>query len=373
MSEKTIPIAHVHLTSDEIDAVVDVLRSGNLRQGKKTAAFEQAFAKAVGAREAVAVSSGTAALHVAYLSTIGEGDEVLVPAFSHISTASMVHFSGGVPVFCDIDPRTYTMDVEDAAARITEKTRAIAPVHLYGNACDVLAVQTLCRERDLVVIWDAAQAHGTRHRGQDIGSLGDLVCYSFYPTKNMITGEGGMITTNSPELAQACRLLRSHGQTEKYYHPQLGLNYRMTDIAAAIGLGQLQKLPEYIRARRANAERLTASLSEVPGLTTPYVAPEVEHSFHQYTLRVDPNVMGVSRDEFADALRNERLGIGIHYPRPLHLQPAFDGIAKSVRLPVCEECSDTVLSIPVHPFVSESDLDRVIEAIKSVAGRIGLA
>jgi len=370
-TERMIPIASVELTSQEIDAAVDVLRSGKLRQGKKTEAFEQAFAESVGAREAIAVSSGTAALHVAYLAMIEPGDEVLVPAFSHISTGSMVHYAGGRPVFCDIDSRTFTLSVDDAAKRITPRTKVVAPVHLFGNACAVDALQALAREHGLTILWDAAQAHGTRYRGADVGCLSEAACYSFYPTKNMTTGEGGMITTNDPKLATACRLLRSHGQTAKYYHPSLGLNYRMTDIAAAIGLVQLDLLAERVERRRKNAHELTERLAGVPGITTPLVQEGAEHSFHQYTILLDPTTIGADRDEFAKALNGDGIGTGVHYPRPLHQQPAFERCADPVRLPIAESLTERVLSLPIHPDVGVPEIERIAEAVVRAVDRFG--
>ena len=240
-----IPVAKVELSDAEIGAAVEVLKSGKLSQGSRTQEFEEAFAERVGAKYAIAVSSGTAALHIAYLCVLKQGDEVLVPSFSHISTGSMVHFAGCRPVFCDIDPKTYTLSIEDAKKKLTQKTKSIVPVHLFGNACDIDEIIAFAKEHDLLIIWDAAQAHGTKFKGKDVGGLDDLVCYSFYPTKNMLTGEGGMLTTNNGELAEKCRLIRSHWQTGKYYHPGLGFNYRMTEVEAAIGLEQLKRLEQF--------------------------------------------------------------------------------------------------------------------------------
>lgn len=371
MAENFIPIAKVALGDEEINAAVEVLRSGNLRQGKKTAEFERAFAEKVGARYAIAVSSGTAALHIAYLATLQPGDEVLVPSFTHISTASMVHFAGCKPIFCDIDPRTFTLDVEDARKRLTEKTRAIAPVHLFGNACDIDEIIDFAKEHDLKIIWDAAQAHGTKYRGQDVGSFGDLVCYSFYPTKNMITGEGGMITTNDPALAERSRLLRNHWQTEKYYHPGLGFNYRMTDVEAAIGLEQLRKLDHFVQRRRENAAYLTERLSKIEGIITPFVPEGVEHSYHQYTILLELDKLNHTRDEFVHALKEEGIGTGVHYPRPLHKQPAFQAMFEDNSLPLSEEISGKILSLPVHPHLRQDDLDKIIGGVRKVLKALG--
>ena len=365
-----IPIAKVVLSEAEINAAVEVLKSGRLRQGEKTEQFEKAFAEKVGAKHAIAVSSGAAALHVAYAATLRPGDEVLVPSFSHISTGSMVHFTGGKPIFCDIDPRTFCIDLEDATRRLTPKTKAIAPVHLFGNACDIDGIIAFAKKHNLKIIWDAAQAHGTRYKGQDVGSFDDLVCYSFYPTKNMITGEGGMITTNDSALAEKCDLLHNHGQTGKYYHPVLGFNYRMTEVEAAIGGEQLKKLDGFVRRRRENAAYLTEKLSALKGIITPYVPQGVDHSYHQYSILLDGQALHCARDEFAKALEQEGIGTGVHYPRPLHKQPAFEALLGKTSLPVSEDVSQHILSLPVHPLLQSGDLKTIIGGLSKVVATL---
>lgn len=368
-SSEVIPIARVVLEDDDIEAVVRVLRSGNLRAGPITEQFERAFADHVGARYAVAVSSGTAALHVAYAALLHPGDEVLVPAFTFFATASMVTAVGAVPVFCDVDPHTFTLDVEDARRRITPRTRAIAPVHLYGTPAHVDAIQSLAREHDLRIIWDAAQAHGARYRSRDVGSFDDVVCYSFYPTKNMTTGEGGMITTNDEDIYQRCRLIRDHGQAHKYYHVTLGFNYRMTDLAAALGLSQLAKLDAWVRRRRENARYLTEHLRDVPGLQLPVEPPGAESSYNLYTVVMDPEVLACTRDEFVAQLRAKGIVASIHYPRPLHRQPVYAEAAARVSLPVAEMLSERVFSLPVHPALSQDELQAIVQAVRDVATR----
>jgi len=365
-----VPIAKVSLADEEINAAIEVLKSGKLRQGRKTEEFERAFAEKVGAQYAIAVSSGTAALHIAYLSVLKPGDEVLVPSFSHISTASMVHFAGCRPIFCDIDLRTFTLALEDARGRITSNTSAVAPVHLFGNACTIDEIIDLARQRDLRIIWDAAQAHGTKYEGRDVGSFDDLVCYSFYPTKNITTGEGGMITTNEPELAERCQLLRSHWQTEKYYHPRLGFNYRMTDVEGAIGLEQLKKLDQFVQRRRENAAYLTEGLSKVEEIIPPFVPEGVEHSYHQYTILLDLDKLNCTRDEFVKTLKEEGIGTGVHYPRPLHKQPAFAEMLGNNSLPVSEGISKRILSLPVHPQLRQRELNSILEGISKVVNAV---
>ncbi|MFX0202262.1 MAG: DegT/DnrJ/EryC1/StrS family aminotransferase [Candidatus Hodarchaeota archaeon] len=364
--KKFIPIAKVELGNEEIQAALEVFKSGNLCQGEKTKEFERSFAKKVGAMHAVACSSGTTALHIAYLALTKPGEEVLVPAFTHISTASMVCFSGAKPVFCDIDPRTFTIDLKEIRRRITSKTKAIAPVHLFGNACEIDEILNIAKENNLRIIWDAAQAHGTKYKNQDVGSFDDLVCYSFYPTKNMITGEGGMITTNNPEFYERLKLLRSHGQEKKYFHTSLGFNYRMTDIEATVGVEQLKKLDGFIERRRRNAEYLSENLSNINGLTSPFSKEYVRHSYHQYSILLDKQKLHCSRDEFAAALKEKGIGTGVHYPRPLHQQPVFKKLASNESLPVSEQYSKEILSLPVYPDLDKSELDMILQGIIEV-------
>ena len=370
MVTEPIQMAQVALTESEIEAAVRVLRSGSLRQGKVTQRFEEAFAEAVGARYAVAVSSGSAALHVAYLAALQPESDVLVPAFSHISTGSMAHFAGCRPILCDVDRETFTLDLEDAERKRTDKTNAIAPVHLYGNSCNIDAITEYAARHNLTLVWDAAQAHATRYRGKDVGGYDDVVCYSFYPTKNMITGEGGMITTNREEIAERCRLLRAHGQTEKYYHPSFGLNYRMTDVEAAIGLEQLDRLGEMVSRRRANAARLDAGLSAVPGVVTPHVDENVEHSYHQYTIRVALDSVPNARDQLIAHLKDRGINTGVHYPRPINLQPAFVAAYGPMPCPTCEALAGEVLSLPVHPGLNSDDVERIILGVCEAMGNL---
>jgi perosamine synthetase len=360
-----VRIARVQLTEEEIAAVVQVLRSGQLVGGRAVEAFEARFAEQVGARYAVAVSSGTSALHVAYLATLQPGDEVLVPGFTHISTASMVHFANGRPTLCDVDRRTFTLDLEDAARRVSARTAAMAPVHLFGNCCDIDGIIRFAQQYNLKIIWDAAQAHGTRYHGRDVGSFGDLVTYSFYPTKTLTTGEGGMIVTADLELFKRCRLLRDHGQSSRYYHESLGFNYRMTEIAGTLGLEQLKQLPRFIEKLRHNAAYLNKRLSRVDEISVPFVAQGVDPSFHQYSVVLDLDRLRGSRDEFIAALRTEGVEAAVHYPRAISQQPAFS--PNNIFLPNCEWLSERIMSLPVHPRLTEQDLEQVASAVMRVA------
>ncbi|MGA2630301.1 MAG: DegT/DnrJ/EryC1/StrS family aminotransferase [Terriglobia bacterium] len=365
---QTIPIARVELDEREIRAVEKVLRSGRLRAGRVVEEFEKRFARWVGVPYAVAVNSGTAALHLAYQALLAPGDEIIVPDFTFVATASMALAVGARPVFADVDPATCTLDPADAARRITRRTRALAPVHLYGNPAAIGRLTRLARKHRLRIIWDAAQAHGAQYRGRDVGSFPDVVCYSFYPSKNLTTAEGGMLTTSDAKLAATLLLARSHGEESRYLHTRLGFNFRLTDVAAALGCEQLRKLPAAIRRRRHNAATLTRGLRGIPGLELPQAAPDTQHAFNLYTVRVQADRLGISRDEFRKALAERGVETAVHYPRALHQQPLFAGFGDDDDFPSSAELARTVLSLPVHPALSEQDLRKMIRSVKEVVG-----
>ncbi|MDA8322993.1 MAG: DegT/DnrJ/EryC1/StrS family aminotransferase [Actinomycetota bacterium] len=368
MPDQRIPMARVDITPDDIDAVSAVLRSGALRQGEVTARFEDSFARRVGARHAVAVSSGTAALHLAYLALFEPGDEVIVPAFTFVATASMLRAVGAVPVFADVDPRTFALSAADVEHRITPRTRGIAGVHLFGNACDVDALRAVAARHGLALVWDAAQSLGTEYRGREAGSYPVAACYSFYPTKNITTGEGGMVVTDDPGLAAALRLSRSQGAAAKYLHTGLGFNYRMTDLAAALGLRQLARLDSYLARRRENAARLTAGLAGAPGVLTPQVTEHASHTYNQYCVLIGwPDGPGPGRDSVASALAGYGVETAVHYPRPLHRQPIFDGQGEG--LEVSERLSEHILALPVHPGIAADQAAAVAAAVVDVVTR----
>jgi perosamine synthetase len=363
---RTVPIAQVSLDRREIRAVEQVLMSGNLRAGRITEDFEDSFAATVGARHAIAVSSGTVALYLACHALLRSGDEVIVPDFTFIATAAMVAAVGAKPVFADVNPRTFTLDPADVERHITPRTRALIPVHLYGQPADIAGLARLARRLKLRVIWDAAQAHGAQFRGRDVGSFTDAVCYSFYPTKNMTTGEGGMITTSNRSLASKLRLLRSHGETSRYRHVRLGFNFRTTDIASAIGRVQLGKLPKAIHARQRNAKILAEGLSGIPGLQMPELIPSTSHASSLFTICVDRRQVGMSRDELARALQLRGIHSAVHYPLPLHRQPVFRGCGLDRDFPVSTRLAKTVLSLPIHPGVSEDDLHYIVRSVREI-------
>lgn len=367
--DKFIPIARPFIGDEEVEAVARVLRSGMLAQGEEVRLFEQEFAEYIGVKHAVAVANGTAALDIALKALgIGPGDEVITTPFTFIATANAILFQGAKPVFADIDPRTYNLDPDSVLERITSKTKAIIVVHLYGQPADMRAFREIADDHKLLLIEDAAQAHGAEFEGRRVGGIGDIGVFSFYPTKNMTTGEGGMITTNDDEVARKARLLRDHGQTSKYVHEILGWNLRMTNMAAALGRVQLRRLEELNRIRERNAEKLTKGLQGVRGITTPYVDPRVRHVWHQYVIRVEPS-FPLSRDELAEYLRSKGIGTAVHYPIPVHHQPLYRKLGyPQDDCPNAVEASRRVLSLPVHPLLSDEDLDYIIESVRE-AGR----
>ena len=360
-----IPVARPVLGHEEIAAVTAVLESGMLASGSRVGEFEKAFARYCGVSHAVAVNNGTAALHAALLAAgVGPGDEVIVPAFTFYATASSVLMCGATPVFADVDDRSFTIVPEDIEKKITSRTKAVIAVHLFGLPFDVPAVQVICRRHNLLLIEDTAQAHGAVLNGKTVGSFGDLACFSFYATKNMITGEGGMVTTGDKALADRLRLVINHGQSEKYLHTCLGYNYRMTDISAAIGLSQLGKIEEFNESRRKNAAFLSSHI-HAKGLVTPAELPGTKPVFHQYVVRVTKD-FPMSRAAFMDYLKENNIGSAIHYPVPLHRQPVFDLENEPDPCPVSTRLAGEVLSLPVHPSLTKKELAYICETINRV-------
>ncbi len=356
-------IADTALTEAEIQAAVKVLRSGALRQGAECDAFEREFAARMGAPYAVSSSNGTAALHLAYLTFLEPGDEVLVPSFTFIATGSMVTAAGGRPVFCDIEPDTFLLDLADAERKLTLRTRALSPVHLFGNPCDIGKIQAFAAHYQLKIVWDAAQAHGARWQGREIGGLGDFAAYSFYPTKNLFVGEGGMTCTVHAEIAERMRYLRSHGQTGRYLHTLPGFNYRMTDLEAAIGRAQLSRFDEMLKARRRNAAILRAGLAGLPGLHLQKILPDAEPAWHQFCFRIEAPSFGCDRNQLAQKLAAAGIATAVHYPRGLHQQPIFRQLYGDVSLPTTEALAESILAVPVHHGLTEKDAERIVETI----------
>jgi len=362
-----IPVAKPLIGEEEIKEVEKVLKSGFIAQGPKVAEFEEAFASYVGVKHAIAVSSGTTALHLSLLSAgVKKDDEVITTPFSFAATGNCALYIGAKPVFVDINPKTFNMDPELIKEAITKKTKAILPVHLYGQPAQMERINEIAREHDLVVIEDAAQAHGAMIKDKMVGSIGDMACFSFYPTKNMTTSEGGMITTNNSQMADMARILRAHGEKERYQHVVLGYNFRMTDISASIGLVQLKKLDGFNKKRIENAEYLTEHINEISGIEPPYISPEVKHVFHQYTVRVKEG----KRDNLMEYLNQEGVGTGIHYPIPIYKQKLYQDMGYDDNCPETENAASEVLSIPVHPDLSIEELEKIVISLEAASDKV---
>jgi perosamine synthetase len=359
-----IPIARPQMGDEEQHAVSEALASGALAQGPRVAELEARFAAYVGAAHAVATSSGTTALHLALLAYgIGPGDEVITVPFTFIASANSIVYTGARPVFVDVDERDFCIDPRLVEAAISPRTKAIMPVSLYGQPADLPAIEEIAARHGLELIEDAAQVHGAAIGDRRSGTWG-AGCFSFYPTKNMTTGEGGMITTDDAAVAERAHLMREHGMKVRYHHDTLGYNFRMTDIHAAIGLAQLGKLDANNARRRAIAARYDA---ELRGVITPAVRPGVTHVYHQYTIRV------ARRDAFAGRLRERGIGTGIYYPIPVHRQKPFIELGYGDEsFPVAERLTDEVVSIPVHPSLTDAEVDAVIAAVNDVAAELGV-
>ena len=363
-----IPISKPDIGPAEEEAVLDVLRSGMVAMGRKTAEFEAAWAGYCAVRHAVMMSNGTVTTEAILRGLgIGPGDEVITVSFSFNATVSTILQVGATPVFVDIREDDFTMDPGLVEAAVTPRTKAIMPVHLYGLMADMDPLADIARRHGLHLVEDAAQAHGATYHGRKAGSFGPAM-FSLYATKNLMTGEGGMATTDDDELADRLRLYRNHGMRRRYYHDELGTNFKPTDLAAALGLAQLPRLDERTEARRRNAERLTAGLA---GYLTPRVPAGREHVWHQYTMRFPGE-----RQRVVDGLTERGVGSLIYYPVPIHRQAYLQRYvpgAADLDLPVTDRLADEVLSIPVHPKLSEDDLATIIRAVREVATPVDTA
>jgi len=349
-----IPVAKPEIGKAERKAVDRIMRSGLLAQGPEVASFEKEFSRFVEDRECVAVNSGTSALHVALLTLgIGKGDEVIVPSFTFAATANSVALTGATPVFVDIDPQTFCIDPVAIVNAITSKTKAIQVVHLYGLPADMTAIMRIAKKHKLLVVEDAAQAHLANIEGKPVGTFGDAAAFSFYPTKNMTSGEGGMIVFKEPSAARIGRLYRNQGMEKRYENEIVGFNLRMTDIHAAIGRVQLTKLSEKTLRRQQNAAFLSEHISR--SVDTPIIPSGFSHVFHQYTIKVQGD-----REVFASKLTELGVGSGVYYPIPVHELPAF---GKKKSLPNTSQVCAQVLSLPVHPALSHRDLKKIVAAV----------
>jgi dTDP-4-amino-4,6-dideoxygalactose transaminase len=358
-----IPINRPQIGEEEVEAVVKVLRSGFLTQGlgagPMVTQFEKNFAKFASAKHAIAVNTGTAALHSAIVASgVKQGNEVILPSFTFVATAEAVVMAGGKPVFTDIDPETYNISPAEIEKAITRKTKVIVPVDLYGLPADIKPIREIAVKHGLGVVEDAAQAHGATYAEKPVGVFADAACWSLYASKNITTGEGGVITTGNDEKAEAVRLMRTHGEKAKYASLMLGYNYRMSEIQAAIGLVQLKKLPAFVAKRRENARRLTRILIKTEKLQLPREPKGREHSWYLYTVRLK-NAKENERNRIVEELRKKDIGAEVYYPNPVHLMPYYRDSFGRCKLPETEKASKQVFSLPIHPGVTEEQVDHI--------------
>lgn len=379
-----LPYGHQSIDDGDIAAVVEALRSEWLTTGPKVREFERAFAQAVGAGEAVAVSSGTAALHCAMAALgVGPGDEVIVPAMTFAASANCVVYRGATPVFADVDSDTLLIDPKDVEAKITPKTRAIIAVDYAGQPCDYDALRALAQRYRLALVADACHSLGGSYQGQPVGTLADLNIFSLHPVKSMTTGEGGMISCASFETAHAMRRFRNHGITSDHFQREqlgswlydmveLGYNYRLSDIQCALGLSQLQKLPQWVTRRRAIARRYDQAFQDCPAMRPLAVSPAVEHGYHLYVVQLHRDFLTVDRGAIFAALRAEGIGVNVHY-LPVHLHPYYrETFATGPGLcPKAEAAYEKILSLPIFPAMTDRDVDDVIEACWKVVSHYG--
>ncbi len=372
MTTESIPLVDLKAQYAAIRPAVDravqsVLDSTNFIMGPEVKAFEQAFAAYCHVAQCAGVASGTAALDLVLRSlNVGPGSDVITVAHTFIATAEAISSVGATPVFVDVDPRTYTMDPEALAAAVTPATRAILPVHIYGQPCDMDAIMAVGRRHGIPVVEDAAQAHGATWNGVFAGGLGDAACFSFYPGKNLgAYGDAGAVTTANADLATQVRLLRNHGRRSKYLHEVKGYGERLDTLQAAILTAKLAYLEEWTAARRRLAARYSELLQDTD-LVLPYVAPQADPSWHLYVVRTP------QRDALLEHLQKHGIGAGVHYPVPLHLQPAYADLGYvRGQLPVSEEVADTCLSLPLYPEMTDAQQDRVVATIQEFTGAHG--
>ncbi len=358
-----IPISKPLIGPEEEKAVLEVLKSGMIAQGPKVKEFEEKFAAYCGSKHAIAMNSGTAALH-ACMHALGlkPGDEVITTPFTFVASANSILMQGAKPVFADIEEETFNLDTKQVEKKITPKTKAILTVNLYGQICHAQAFKDLAKKHNLKLIEDACQSVGAEADGMKSGVIGDIAAFSFYATKNLMCGEGGIVTTNNAEWAELCKRFRHHGQSEqtRYEYYDIGYNYRMMDLVAVIGLAQLAKIDNFTKKRIENATKLTEGLKNIKEIVVPKILPSNKHVFHQYTIKVLKD-----RDKLLAHLKEKGIGAGIYYPKPLHLHPHFAKLGyKKGDFPVSERVSEQVLSLPVHPALTEEDIKMIIKTIK---------
>ncbi len=378
-----LPFSLPAIGDEEINEVVDTLKSGWITTGIKTKKFENDFKTYIGCKEAIALSSCTAALHLALVASgVGRGDEVITTPFTFAATGEVIIYVGAKPVFVDIRKDTYNIDPDAIENAITSKTRAIIPVHYGGQPCDMDKIMKIAHDHDLVVIEDAAHAVGAKYKNRMVGTLGDYTAFSFYATKNLTTAEGGMVTTENLENAEKMRILGLHGMSKDawkrygaggswYYEiMEAGYKYNMTDIQASIGIHQLARFEKLQKKRNIYAKRYTEALKEIKGITTPYVNPDILHAWHLYTILIDPEILGIDRSHFIEAMTRKNIGTSVHFI-PLHLHPYYRDVHRYERgdFPNAEYIYDRIVSLPIYPSMTDDDLDYVINTIKNITAK----
>lgn len=377
----------MNLNNEEQKEVIKVMESQmlTLLHGEYVKNFEKDFSEYLGVKYAIGVNTGTAALHIAIAALeIGPGDEVIVPPFTFIATASSILHNNAIPIFADIDNKSYTLDPNSVKEKITSRTKAIIPVHLAGIAADMGNLIDIAKDNNLYVIEDACQSIGAKCNGSMVGSIGDIGCFSFYPSKNITTGEGGMITTNNKELAEKCRLLRHHGEPSWYVYNRLGYNYRMTEIQAAIGKVQLKKIVEFIKIRNRNAQYLTEGIKDIKGIDPPIVPDYCDPAFNYWIGRIHPNIIGLNKAQFIEKFPKSK----ILYPIPLYKTKLFqqkiaypkgcpwscpfygqDTDYSKINLPIVEKVTSEIFALDIHPKVKQEDLDENIKIMRTLANQ----
>jgi dTDP-4-amino-4,6-dideoxygalactose transaminase len=357
-----IPIAQPNTNTQEEQAILQVLRSGMLAQGEKVTELEQKFSKLIGTKYTIATSSGTSALHISLLAAgVKPGDEIITSPFSFISTANACLFVGAKPTFVDIQETDFNINPDLIKPAITKRTKAIIPVHLFGAPADMPTIARIAKKFKLKLIEDTCQAHDASIKGKKVGNWGLAGCFSLYATKNITSGEGGLITTNQKAFADKCKLLRSHGSKIRYQHHTLGFNFRTTDLQAAIAIEQLKKLSKFNQVRIKNALYLNQKIT-APGIILPRITTEPRHVVHQYTIRITRQCP-ISRHQLVQALQNNHIGYGIFYPIPIHKQPLYRKLGYRIKLPIAEKLAKQVLSLPVHPLVTRKQLDLIARTV----------
>jgi perosamine synthetase len=362
LSTKKIRYADPYITEEDVEAVAEAVRNKRLSQGEYAARFEQEFASHLNLKQGVVTTNGTAALHLAVLAAgVKPGDEVIIPSFTFAATAECVLYAGAKPVFVDIDPNTYNVDPECVDKAITPKTKAIIVVHYGGQMADMDPIMESAERQGACVIEDATEAHGATYKNRQAGAVAKIGCFSFYPNKNMTTGEGGMLVTDDAEIAEKARLLRNHGQVSRFHHIMIGYNYKMSDILAALGLAQLKRLNWVIQKKKEAAQFYEKLLSGVKGVQTPYVMPAASHTYMFYTLKF---INAGARDLIMQHLEQDGIETVVAFP-PLHMQSIYRSLCKfdDEDLRVTEDCANRVLSLPIYPHIARHDQEFIIKSM----------